>query len=171
MLDKWYELKRFFRNRYFEYVNPKLGQLRESASEKRGAVKHTSWRDNLPMWFGIAAVITSVLLLLEAGLAWYTQLIIILVVVFLGPIVLKILKTLFSGADNVLAVYPGKQLVGRKITLDKPIVDGVSELTLHGERWGVRGDDMPAGTRVMVVAIKKNELFVVITETVNDDAF
>ncbi len=152
--------KRTIRNAYFEHVNPKLGQLREEANGF-SFLKRITLPDDFPMWFGIAAGVTGLLLLIDNAMEWYWQVLLMLFIIFLGPFILQLLRSLFHGADNVLAVYPGKQLIGQKITLKKEIKDGVGEAIFKGETWGVQGDDLVAGTRVKVVAVKKDVLYVV----------
>jgi membrane protein implicated in regulation of membrane protease activity len=137
-----------------------LGMLREEA-DGFSFLKRISLPDDFSMWFGIAAGITGLLLLIDNTMRWYWQLILILLIIFLGPFILQLGRSLFNGADNVLAVYPGKQLIGQKITLKKEIKGGVGEAVVKGEMWGVQGDDLVAGTRVKVVAVKKNVLYVV----------
>jgi len=141
-------------------VNPKLGQLKEKTSDL-DFLKRLFIPDDFAMWFGIAAIITGLLLLLNAGLGWFFQLLLIVSIVFIAPVIARVIMTLFSSADSVLTVYPGKNYIGKKITLEKEIKEGVGEVTLGGETWLVHGDDFPAGTRVKVVAIKKNILYVV----------
>lgn len=148
------------RNGYFEYVNPRLGQLKEKTSDL-DFLKQLLLPENFSMWFGIAAIITGLLLLLDAGFDWYWQLLLIVSIVFIAPVIARFIMSLFSSADSVLTVYPGKHHVGKKITLEKEIKEGVGEVSLQGETWLVHGDDLPAGTRVKVVAIKKNTLYVV----------
>jgi len=152
--------KRTIRNAYFEHVNPKLGQLREQANGF-SLLKHIALPDDFSMWFGIAAGVTGLLLFMNNAMEWYWQLLLILVIIFLGSFILQLFRSLFHGVDNVLAVYPGKQLIGQKITLKKEIKDGVGEVVFKGETWGVRGDDLVAGTRVKVIAVKKDILYVV----------
>lgn len=158
--DKLNDLKRTIRNNYFEYINPKLGKIREKINEFF-FLKRVSLSIDLQMWFGIAASTTGLLLLLDSTLYWYWQLLLMLFIVFIGPVLLQLGKSLYHGADTVLAVYPGKQLIGQNITLKKAIVKGSGEAVLEGESWQVQGDDLPVGTRVKVIAVKKNILYVV----------
>jgi len=148
------------RNAYFDYVNPRLGQLREEVNGF-GFLKRISLPDDFSMWFGIAAGVTGLLLLIDNAMQWYWQFLLMLFIIFLGPFILQVIRSLFHGADNVLAVYPGKQLIGQKITLKKEIKNGVGEAVFKGETWGIQGDDLAAGTRVKVVAVKKDVLYVV----------
>jgi membrane protein implicated in regulation of membrane protease activity len=148
------------RNNYFEYINPKLGKIREEISDF-SFLKGSSLPIDLQMWLGIAAGTTGLLLLLDSTLYWYWQLLLMLFIVFIGPMLLQLGKSLYHGADTVLAVYPGKQLIGQNITLKKAIVNGSGEAVVEGESWHVQGDDLSAGTRVKVIAVKKNILYVV----------
>ncbi|MCK5901799.1 MAG: NfeD family protein [Cocleimonas sp.] len=146
-------------NNYFEHINPKLGQLRGASGFR--SLKRSVLPNNFAMWLGIATIVTSLLILLETGLSWYWQLLFILLILFFGPLLTQIYQSLFSGSDNVLTVYPGKQYIGYKVTLEKPISNGSGEVVLHDQVWGIYGDDLPSGTRVKIIAVKKNKLYVV----------
>lgn len=45
----------------------------------------------------------------------------------------------------------GEQYVGRRFTLDQPIVNGDGKLRIDDSVWRVAGEDMAAGTIVRVV--------------------
>ncbi len=158
--DKWAEQKRLFRDGYFQYINPKLGKLREKASD-HNFLKRLIFPDDFFLWFGIAAGITGLLLLLDASLSWYWQLFLLVIITFLAPIIFRFIKSIFGSADHVLTVYPGKNHIGKRITLEKAIENGKGEHVLQGESWTLKGDNLPAGTRVKIVAVKKNILYVV----------
>ncbi|MCK5813159.1 MAG: NfeD family protein [Cocleimonas sp.] len=134
-----------------------------------GFLKRLSMPDNFPMWFGVGAGITGLFLLLDSGWYWYWQLLLIVSVIFIGPIIVQLFNSLSNGADNVLTVYPGKQHIGQNITLEKEIKGGAGETVLQGETWAVQGDDLNAGTRVKIVAVKKNILYVVSTMKAFDE--
>ncbi len=99
--------------------------------------------------------------MLDAGLSWYWQLFLLIVITFFAPIFFRFIKSIFGSADNVLTVYPGKNHIGKRITLEKAIENGKGEHVLQGEPWILQGDNLPAGTRVKIVAVKKNILYVV----------
>ena len=126
-----------------------------------GFLRRLSLPDNLSMWFGVGSGITALLLFIDSGWYWYWQLLLIMSIIFIGPVIAQLFNSLSHGADNVLTVYPGKQYIGQKITLEKELKDGVGETVLQGETWAVQGDDLNAGTRVKIVAVKKNILYVV----------
>jgi membrane protein implicated in regulation of membrane protease activity len=43
-----------------------------------------------------------------------------------------------------------QQYVGRRFTLDEPIVNGYGKLRVGDSVWSVSGSDLPAGTQVTV---------------------
>ena len=42
--------------------------------------------------------------------------------------------------------------VGRQFTLTQPVIDGVGSLHVDDSQWRISGPDLPAGSRVRVVA-------------------
>lgn len=55
----------------------------------------------------------------------------------------------------------GKQLLGRQFVLQTPIINGAAHLQIDDSLWVVRGENMPAGTTVVVVQVNSMELDVV----------
>ncbi len=47
----------------------------------------------------------------------------------------------------------GEQYVGRRLTLDQPIVDGRGHVRVDDSTWRVEGADLPAGTAVTVTGV------------------
>ncbi len=47
----------------------------------------------------------------------------------------------------------GEQYVGRRFTLDDPIVNGVGHLRVDDTRWRIEGPDLPAGRKVVVTGV------------------
>lgn len=52
----------------------------------------------------------------------------------------------------------GEQYVGRILTLDTPIVNGVGKVRIDDSTWKVRGMDMPAGSKVRVLSVEGTSL-------------
>ncbi|MCA3573567.1 MAG: NfeD family protein, partial [Aestuariivirga sp.] len=50
--------------------------------------------------------------------------------------------------------------VGRTFTLKEPIVDGRGKLAIEDTVWEIEGEDLPAGTRVKVTAVRNMGLMV-----------
>lgn len=56
----------------------------------------------------------------------------------------------------------GKQLIGRQLTLDAALVNGFGHVRIGDGNWRVQADeDLPAGTRIIVVAVEGITLRVV----------
>lgn len=51
-----------------------------------------------------------------------------------------------------------KQLIGRQFVLQTPIAGGQGRLQIDDSIWSVRGEDMPAGTTVVIVNADSMEL-------------
>lgn len=110
------------------------------------------------VWLGFAAFITGVLVLvlpwIDIVLAWQWQLVMFI-------------------ALSVLAVgcwwkyfhwlHPDEQanrLLGTEICLQKSMKHGEGHLEINGIDWPISGPDLPAGTRVQLVAWKKRHFVV-----------
>ena len=48
----------------------------------------------------------------------------------------------------------GEQYVGRRLTLDEPIVNGRGQVKVDNSTWRVEGADLPAGTPVIVTGVR-----------------
>ena len=104
------------------------------------------------LWMGIAAAIVGLMLLAAPGLAWQTQLIafaILSLVAVVGWRVFQRGRSLQRDASTLNR--RGEQYVGRRFTLDQPIVNGDGKLRIDDTVWRVAGEDMAAGTAVQVV--------------------
>ncbi|WP_173932432.1 NfeD family protein [Chelativorans sp. Marseille-P2723] len=115
------------------------------------------------LWIGIAAILTGALSLQLWALAlwsWQVQ-----VLVFLG----LSLASAYVGmrvmdarreheTDEPLLNRRAEQLAGRTATLDEPITHGHGRIKIGDTFWRVTGPDLPAGSRVRVVAAKGSRL-------------
>ncbi len=54
----------------------------------------------------------------------------------------------------------GEQYVGRVLTLDAPIVNGVGKVNIDDSTWKIRGEDIVEGTKVRVTAVDGTILMV-----------
>ena len=144
---------------YLQYVNPKLAKTAEFTSHPMIFVRKLL-PENKGMWLAIASGITGLLVFTMPEKFWNWQIVIFISIFLLGPLLSTVFYGLRSSFYNLLVAYPGKHLLNEVITLEQPIVDGTAEVTLHGEAWVLKGDDCPAGSKVNVVAIKENILFV-----------
>ena len=160
-VSRWiFDFRRNVLRLFLQYVNPKLGKVAEVVSEPKDFIR-TIFPENIVKWLVISAIITALLVLIMPESFWAWQLVILMAIFLLGPVLEGLIKGIKSGFYNLLVAYPGKYLLDQEIKLDQPIVEGSSEVTLHGESWVLMGDDSPAGSSVRVIAIKENILYVV----------
>jgi hypothetical protein len=107
------------------------------------------------LWLGIAAGATGLVMLGIDGLTWQAQ-----TLVFAGLSVVSIvsgrlwLRRHPTATDHPTLNRRGEQHIGRVFTLDAPIVNGVGKIRVNDATWKVAGEDLPAGTRVKVVAVE-----------------
>jgi len=107
-------------------------------------------------WLGIGAGITGILLLLKPDGFWRWQLPFGVAVMLLAPLVSGFIATL----SKLFTEYPGKHLIGQVVTLEHPIVDGSSKITLDNQEWIIVGPDCPAITTVKIIALNEGTLYV-----------
>ena len=107
------------------------------------------------LWMGIAAGVVGLVLLIAPDMMWQMQLLLFAVVS-----VVSIYAWRFYARHRVPVPSDqpnlnkrGAGYVGRTFTLREPIKDGTGLLHIDDTRWKVEGEDLPAGTRVKVVAI------------------
>ena len=113
------------------------------------------------LWMGIAAFITGLFLLLFPDLSWQYQLLIFALLSIVSILVWR----QYYRDHPVLSDQPnlnkrGEQYIGRIITLQTPIVDGVGKIKLDDSTWKIQGVDSPVGKKVRIVALN-NVVFTV----------
>jgi membrane protein implicated in regulation of membrane protease activity len=116
------------------------------------------------VWIGLAAVIVGALSLAlwnEPFWSWQVQMLLfaalaVLTVVLGRRYVYRINKE----SDEPFLNQRGASLVGRTATLHEPIAEGRGRIRLDDTYWSVMGPDLPAGTRVKVVASNGRDLTV-----------
>ena len=113
------------------------------------------------LWLGIAAGVTGLLLLVAGDLSWQFQ--------ALSFAVLAVLCVLLGRhfvarrppeTDHPALNRRGEQYVGQTHVLSESVRDGKGKLVLDDTTWSVRGEDLPKGTRVKVVAMEGSELLI-----------
>jgi len=116
------------------------------------------------IWIGLAAIIVGALSLLfwdSAFWVWQVQWLILaasaVVVTLLGR---RYVYNNSQVTDEPFLNQRGASLVGRTATLAEPITEGRGRIRLEDTYWTVMGPDLPAGTRVKVVASNGRDLTV-----------
>lgn len=115
------------------------------------------------LWIGIAAIITGALSLQLWNLAfwgWQVQVIAFLFLALASVVIGKRWSDRGSArsTDEPLLNMRAQQLIGRTAVLGEPIQEGRGRIRLDDTTWRVSGPDLPAGSRVRIVAAQGTEL-------------
>lgn len=116
------------------------------------------------VWIGIAALITGALSLVlwEVSLwTWQVQLVLFSVLAVASTLLgRRLLGTGHVVTDEPMLNLRTASLVGRTATLAEPITEGRGRIRLDDTHWSVQGPDLPAGTKVKVIAGNGRDLTV-----------
>src|SRR5690606_4990934 len=113
------------------------------------------------IWIGAAAIIIGALSLLlwDAGVwSWQLQFVLFAALSLTFALAGRRFYADRNGSDEPLLNRRGQSLVGRTATLHEPISEGRGRIRLDDTWWPVMGPDLPAGTRVKVVAADGRDL-------------
>ena len=105
------------------------------------------------LWLGIAAALVGAVSWVWPDIHWQVQ-----VLLFAAASVLAVvLSRRFVRSHPIETDRPnlnrrGEEYVGRTFTLDQAIVDGIGRLKVGDTVWRAAGPELPAGTRVRVIA-------------------
>ena len=107
------------------------------------------------IWLGGAALVTSIIALVAPGLTWENQ---VLAFALLSAVSVlgwyRFRHRLVIKSDDMTLNRRGEQLLGRNATLSEPIVNGRGQIKIDDTVWRCEGDDLEAGTKVKVVAMR-----------------
>lgn len=106
------------------------------------------------LWMAIAAFMTGLALVLMPALSWQIQLLIFALLSVFSIVMWRhyyLKNPILSDEPNLNR--RGEQYIGRLITLQTPIVDGIGKIRLDDSSWKVQGPDCPAGRKVRIVAL------------------
>lgn len=113
------------------------------------------------LWLAFGAIVSGLLLLLSPGTIWEMQFI-----TFAGfSIISGIIGRFYYRKHGPTTDQPtlnrrGEQYIGRIVTIETAIVNGVGRAKLDDSQWKVQGPDMAAGTKAKVVNISSTVLYV-----------
>lgn len=107
------------------------------------------------MWFGIAALITGLIIwLLQSHLpifsAWQTQIVIFLLFSVITVIIGVKFNRLNKTTDTPFLNNRTEELIGYTATLEEPIINGKGRLRIGDSLWNIIGPDLAAGTTVRI---------------------
>lgn len=113
------------------------------------------------LWMGIAAGAVGVLLLMLPALGLKVQLAIFAVLSIVAVALARVyLRRNPLTSDQPSLNRRAAQYVGRVLTLNEPIVNGMGSVRVDDSTWRVQGPDCPAGTVVEIVQADGPVLFV-----------
>ena len=103
------------------------------------------------IWFGAAAAVVGLAVLILPGMGWEIQVflfaVLAAVAVFIGR---RFLYRRMESRDPALN-RRGERYVGRQFTLETAIVNGRGSIKVDDSVWRAEGPELPAGRRVKVV--------------------
>lgn len=104
------------------------------------------------LWMGISGLIVGVLTLIFPAMGWQAEFIVFGVLALLSFFAWRRFRPTPTASDQPTLNRRADSYVGRQFTLTQPIVDGVGSLHVDDSQWRISGPDLPAGSRVRVVA-------------------
>lgn len=113
------------------------------------------------LWIGIAALIVGAILFVVPEMSWQLQFILFALLSVISIVAWRYYyqkRPILSDQPNLNR--RGEQYIGRIITLQTPIVDGIGRIRLDDSTWRIEGPDSPVGKRVRIVSLQ-NVIFTV----------
>jgi inner membrane protein len=118
------------------------------------------------LWLGLAAMLVGAISIF-VDWTWQAQFIAFAVFsVAAIPLWRRLSMQVGQATDQPFLNRRAEALVGRILTLEKPIVDGSGTIPIDDTVWRITGADVPAGSRVKVVRVDGTALHV---ERMTDD--
>lgn len=109
---------------------------------------------------GLAFLLSS-----TAAFGWQFQTVVFLVLAVIFVLAgRRLFGSRSTDADEAFLNRRGEQLVGRRATLTEPIINGRGRIRINDTMWRVKGPDLPAGTKVNVIAFDPLSLEIEVAE-------
>lgn len=109
------------------------------------------------LWIGIAAAVMGVVMLVFPGLGVLAQAILFAALAFAACVLWwKWLRPRLGRDDDPAAATMSRradQMIGRRLVLVEPIVNGRGKVRVGDGQWLAEGPDLPAGAEVRVVGV------------------
>lgn len=106
------------------------------------------------LWMGVAAGVTGVALFALPSMSVENQLLLFSVLSVVAVVVWRgFLHKEDSPTDQPALNQRSMQYLNRVFTLNSPIENGNGTVRVDDSHWNVRGPDLPAGTKIKVVAV------------------
>ena len=113
------------------------------------------------LWMAFAAAIVGTLLLLAADLSWQIQWTVFAITSVASMVAWRLYQRQHpTKTDKPMLNRRTQRYLGRTLTLDTAIVNGVGRVNMDSTLWSVKGEDRPAGTTVKIVGAEGSVLLV-----------
>jgi len=110
------------------------------------------------IWVGVAGVVVGAVAWVIPAMGWEMQLVLFGVLSVASFFAWRHFRPHAAASDQPTLNRRGHSYVGRTFTLTEPIVNGVGKLHVDDSQWRIAGPDVPAGSRVRVVATEGTTL-------------
>ena len=106
------------------------------------------------VWFGVAAAIVGIALMILPGLSWEVQLLTFAAISILSISSWRIyLRVHPPQSDNPLLNRRSEQYIGGTFLLETAIVNGTGKVRVGDTLWTVKGPDLQSGSKVRVTGV------------------
>lgn len=115
------------------------------------------------LWIGLAAIVVgavSIPLWGSAFWGWQLQFLVFAMLAVASAVLGRRLSGSNAESDQPMLNRRVEGLVGRTATLEEPLSDGKGRIRLDDTTWIVQGPDLPAGTKVRIIAAQSGGLTV-----------
>jgi inner membrane protein len=107
------------------------------------------------LWLAIAAAVTGLIAFVASSLPWQVQAVIFAALSVLSVWGWRLYQRKHpTETDQPTLNRRGEQYVGRRLTLEQPIVNGRGQARVGDSSWRVEGPDLPAGTAIVVTGVE-----------------
>ncbi len=104
------------------------------------------------LWMGISAFIVGLLLFMFPAMPLLVQITIFGALSVITLLLFKRYQRLnISTKDEPDLNRRGQKYIGRIVTLEEGIINGMGKIKVDDTFWKVKGDDLPAGTKVRIL--------------------
>lgn len=105
------------------------------------------------LWMGVAAIVTGGIAWLFPALGWQWEMALFSGLAIVSFFAYKRFRPPGKPSDQPHLNRRGTSYIGRRLTLDAAIVNGISRARLDDTQWRISGPDLPAGSAVVVTAV------------------
>lgn len=102
-------------------------------------------------WLGLAALVTG-LLAFAIDMSWQIQILAFALLTIAAVPLWRRFSVRRTSNSAPFLNRRNEALLGRELTLERPIQDGIGTVRIDDTVWRVSGPDTPAGSRVRIVA-------------------